>query len=152
VATLVVTGKDAAGAPGSVTIVNAQPGVFTVSQSGTGQGVVLDALNNLVDSSHAVKAGEAVVIYATGLGATSPAVATGQAAPAVPPLALVTTPVKVTIGGVEAAVEFAGLAPGFVGLYQVNARVPAGVTAGNAVPLVLTQNGVPSNTVTIAVQ
>jgi uncharacterized protein (TIGR03437 family) len=152
VATLVVTGKDAAGAPGSVTIVNAQPGVFTVSQSGTGQGVVLDGLNNLVDSSHAVKAGEALVIYATGLGATSPPVATGQSAPTVPPLALVTTPVKVTIGGVEAAVEFAGLAPGFVGLYQVNARVPAGVMAGNAVPLVLTQNGVASNTVTIAVQ
>jgi len=152
VATLVVTGKDAAGAPGTVTIVSAQPGVFTVSQSGTGQGVVLDGLNNLVDSSHAVKAGEAVVIYATGLGATSPAVATGQAAPAVPPLALVTTPVKVTIGGVEAAVEFAGLAPGFVGLYQVNARVPAGVSPGNAVPLVLTQNGVASNTVTIAVR
>jgi uncharacterized protein (TIGR03437 family) len=152
VATLVVTGKDSAGAPGSVTIVSAQPGVFTVSQSGTGQGVVLDALNNLVDSSHAVKAGEVVVIYATGLGATSPAVATGQAAPAVPPLALVTTPVKVTIGGVDATVEFAGLAPGFVGLYQVNARVPAGVMAGNAVPLVLTQNGVPSNTVTIAVR
>jgi len=152
VATLVVTGKDSAGAPGTVTIVSAQPGVFTVSQSGTGQGVVLDGLNNLVDSSHAVKAGEAVVIYATGLGATSPPVATGQAAPAVPPLALVTTPVKVTIGGVDAAVEFAGLAPGFVGLYQVNARVPAGVTAGNAVPLVLTQNGVPSNTVSIAVR
>jgi len=152
VATLVVTGKDSAGAPGTVTIVNAQPGVFTVSQSGTGQGVVLDALNNLVDSNHAVKAGEAVVIYATGLGATNPPVATGQAAPAVPPLALVTTPVKVTIGGVDAAVEFAGLAPGFVGLYQVNARVPAGVTAGNAVALVLTQNGVASNTVTIAVK
>jgi uncharacterized protein (TIGR03437 family) len=152
VATLVVTGKDSAGAPGSVTIVSAQPGVFTVSQSGTGQGVVLDGLNNLVDSSHAVKAGEVVVIYATGLGATSPAVATGQSAPAVPPLALVTTPVKVTIGGVEATVEFAGLAPGFVGLYQVNARVPVGVTAGNAVALVLTQNGVASNTVTIAVK
>jgi uncharacterized protein (TIGR03437 family) len=135
-----------------VTIVNAQPGVFTVSQSGTGQGVVLDGLNNLVDSSHAVKAGEVVVIYATGLGATNPAVATGQAAPAVPPLALVTTPVKVTIGGVEAAVEFAGLAPGFVGLHQVNARVPAGVSPGSAVPLVLTQNGVASNTVTIAVR
>jgi len=151
-ATLVVTGKDAAGAPGTVTIVSAQPGVFTVSQSGTGQGVVLDALNNLVDSSHAVKAGEVVVIYATGLGATNPPVATGQAAPAVPPLALVTTPVKVTIGGVDAAVEFAGLAPGFVGLYQVNARVPAGVPAGSAVALVLTQNGVASNTVTIAVK
>jgi len=60
--------------------------------------------------------------------------------------------VTVTIAGKAAAVEFAGLTPGLVGLYQVNARVPEGVAAGSAVPLVITQNGVPSNTVTIAVR
>jgi len=58
----------------------------------------------------------------------------------------------VAVGGQPATVQYAGFTPGFVGLYQVNVRVPAGVTAGNAVALVLTQNGVPSNTVTIAVQ
>ena len=51
-----------------------------------------------------------------------------------------------------AVVEFAGLALGFVGLYQVNARVPEGVEAGSAVPVVITQYGITSNTVTIAVE
>ncbi len=57
-----------------------------------------------------------------------------------------------TIGGQTAAVHFAGPAPGFVGLYQVNEEIPADVEPGSEVPLVLLQNGVPSNTVTIAVQ
>ncbi len=150
-ASLVATGRGAAGAPGTVTLVEAQPGVFTVSQSGTGQGVVLDAQFKLVDANNPVKAGDVVQIYATGLGLTQPAVATGAAAPSAT-LANVTVPVKVTVGGLDAAVEFAGLAPGFVGLYQVNARVPAAVTAGSSVPLVLSQNGVASNTVTIGVR
>ena len=48
--------------------------------------------------------------------------------------------------------QFAGLAPGFVGLYQVNVVVPPGVAPGPEVELTLTQNGVPSNTVTLAVR
>ena len=48
--------------------------------------------------------------------------------------------------------QFAGLAPGFVGLYQVNLQMPPGVEPGPAVTLVLLQNGAPSNTVTLAVQ
>ena len=57
-----------------------------------------------------------------------------------------------TIGGVNAPVQFAGLAPGFVGLYQVNVEIPASVTPGSEVPLVLLQSGVPSNTVTLVVR
>jgi uncharacterized protein (TIGR03437 family) len=49
-------------------------------------------------------------------------------------------------------VSFSGLAPGFVGLYQVNALVPAGVAAGSAVPVVISMSGATSNTVTVAVQ
>jgi len=45
----------------------------------------------------------------------------------------------------------AGLAPGFVGLYQVNVLVPTGVGAGAAVPVVISIGGATSNTVTIAV-
>ncbi len=47
---------------------------------------------------------------------------------------------------------FSGPAPDFVGLYQVNAEVPANIPTGDAVPVVLTISGIPSNTVTIAVQ
>ncbi len=67
-------------------------------------------------------------IFATGLGAVSPRVATGAAA-AAEPLSRTTTEPVVTIGGARAAVQFSGLAPGFVGLYQVNVVVPPGITA-----------------------
>jgi len=95
--------------------------------------------------------GEIVAVYATGLGVTNPAVRSGEAAPS-DPLAKVTTPVEATVGGKAAVVHFAGLAPSFVGLYQVNVQIPAAVTPGSAVPLVLYQNGVPSNTVTLALK
>jgi uncharacterized protein (TIGR03437 family) len=58
----------------------------------------------------------------------------------------------VTIGGIVAQVSFSGLAPGAVGLYQVNVQVPVGAPAGDAVPVTLSIGGVDSNTVTIAVQ
>ena len=58
----------------------------------------------------------------------------------------------VNIGGIDVPANFAGLAPGFVGLYQVNGPIPAGVAPGDAVPVTLTIGGVTSNTATIAVQ
>jgi len=60
--------------------------------------------------------------------------------------------VTVTIGGLAAPVTFAGLAPGLAGVYQVNAQVPAGVVANDAVPVVITQGNLQSNTATIAVR
>jgi uncharacterized protein (TIGR03437 family) len=58
----------------------------------------------------------------------------------------------VTVGGVNASVSFSGLAPGYVGLYQVNVQVPANAPSGDAVPVILNIGGVTANTVTIAVQ
>jgi uncharacterized protein (TIGR03437 family) len=46
---------------------------------------------------------------------------------------------------------FSGLAPGYTGLYQVNAQVPATSATGNAVPVTISWNGITSNTATIAV-
>jgi uncharacterized protein (TIGR03437 family) len=53
---------------------------------------------------------------------------------------------------VGAYVSFAGLAPGWVGLYQVNVQVPANAPVGDAVPVALSVSGVASNQVTMAVQ
>jgi len=58
----------------------------------------------------------------------------------------------VIIGGAAAKVTYSGLAPGFAGLYQVNALVPDAAPAGNSVDLVISIGGVQSNTVTIAIQ
>jgi uncharacterized protein (TIGR03437 family) len=75
----------------------------------------------------------------------------GMAAPATT-LSTTVRPVTVTIGGRSAVVQFAGLAPGFVGLYQVNAVVPEGLTAGNEVPVMIETDGQTSPPVTIAVR
>ncbi len=135
----------------TITLASAYPGIFSTSSSGTGQGAILDVDNRLVDSANAARPGDILQIFANGLGPTTPAVATGEASPSSPP-ATVNAPVQCRIGNLDAEVLFAGLTPGAVGLYQVNARIPAGVTAGNAVPVVLIVSGITSNTVTIAVR
>ena len=67
-------------------------------------------------------------------------------------LSYTTNTVTATLGGQAAQVQFAGLAPGFVGLYQVNVIVPSGLTPGSAVPLVLTDTNASSPAVTAAIQ
>ena len=144
--------QDTYAVPETITVTTVQPTIFTTNQQGTGQGAILDKNNKLVDASAPAQVGDVVQVFCTGLGATQPAVASGAPAPATPPLAQVTVPVTATVGGKPAAVQFAGLAPNFVGLYQVNVQIPDGVTAGSAVQLVLYQNGIASNTVTLAVR
>jgi uncharacterized protein (TIGR03437 family) len=76
----------------------------------------------------------------------------GQPAPSAEPLARTALPVTVTIGGREARIAYAGLAPGFFGLYQINAFIPEDAPAGDAVPVVVSVAGVASNAATIAVR
>ena len=120
-----------------------QPGIFFDFASGNA--AILDASFRLVTEENPARIGDTLQIYCTGLGATEPAVDEGDPAPAAEPLARVNTPVTVTIGGIDAPVSFAGLAPNFAGLYQVNARVPSGVEPGGAVLLLLEQNGIVAN-------
>jgi uncharacterized protein (TIGR03437 family) len=61
-------------------------------------------------------------------------------------------PVGVTIAGVPANVQFAGLTPNFTGLYQVNVVVPDGLAPGDALPVVLSVARVSSPPVTMAVR
>jgi len=61
-------------------------------------------------------------------------------------------PVTVTIGASPTTAQFAGLTPGFVGLYQVNVRVPDDVQNGASVPVSISISGRESNTVTIAIE
>jgi len=134
--------------PETIALDSVRPGIFLADAT---QGVVVDIQNRLVNASAPAAANDVVVIYATGLGATNPQAETGKAAPSSPPGVVVVTPV-VTIGGRTATVEFAGLTPGFVGLNQINVRIPTGVTPGSNVPLIVSQNGIPSNTVIMAVR
>jgi uncharacterized protein (TIGR03437 family) len=110
-------------------------------------GAILHANYQLTDSESPARPGEAVLIYCTGLGAVASPPADGSPGNG---QQTNTTPV-VTIGGGNAPISFSGLAPGFVGLYQVNAQVPSGLTSGNQ-PVVIQVLGASSNTVLLPVK
>jgi uncharacterized protein (TIGR03437 family) len=133
-------------------VVAALPGIFTLFSGGSGQGSVLNQNNTQNFATNPASRGSVIQIFATGAGTTNPVLAAGAAAPASGALVLTVLQPTVTIGGVNAPVQFSGLAPGFVGVWQINAVVPQSVTPGSAVSLVVSAGGVASNTVTIAVQ
>ncbi|OFV96747.1 MAG: hypothetical protein A3F68_01225 [Acidobacteria bacterium RIFCSPLOWO2_12_FULL_54_10] len=134
-------------------ITAAAPGIFTVLQNGIGQAAVLNENNSQNFGTNPAKRGSVIQIYATGAGETDPPLLPGEAAPASGiPLFLTRAQPTVTMGGIAARVLFSGMAPGFVGLWQINAEVPASVVPGSAVSLVVSAGGVSSNTVTIAVE
>lgn len=158
-ASVVVTVGGQASTPQTVPLGPNSPGIFTVPPGGTGQGAIQIANTTIFAAAagsisgaqtRAANPGEFLTIYCTGLGDVSTPPQTGMAASGNPLSATVTTP-QVTIGGIPATVSFAGLSPGFVGLYQVNAQIPTGAPSGNAITVVLSIGGKQSNTVTIAV-
>jgi uncharacterized protein (TIGR03437 family) len=125
----------------NVTILPSAPSIFRSSVAGTDTGIatVLRSSNGLVvTSSNPVHRGDVLTIYATGLGRTSPAVETGMPAPS-EPLASALIPPVVTLGGVPMQVEFAGLTPGEIGVYQINVRVSDRAPLGLGVPLSVSQ-------------
>lgn len=122
--------------PQQVVTATAAPGVFTRDQSGTGSGLIVDGATNVPnDPDHPARAGDTIVIYCTGLGLVTPLPASGEGADGP---ASTDNPVTLTIGGQPAQVSYAGLTPGFPGLYQINAVVAAGTPSGNQLPAVLT--------------
>lgn len=121
----------------------AAPSIFRSGTAGpmTGIATILRAANNqFVTPTNPINPGDYITIYATGLGQTTPPVDAGLPAPANPlPLATITP--AVTLGGVNLTIHYAGLAPGEVGVYQINASVPHGVPQGLQIPLVIDQGG-----------
>jgi uncharacterized protein (TIGR03437 family) len=143
----VVRGGSAFSAPYALRVGQVSPGIFVTS---LGAAVAKNADFSLVSASNPAAAGEVLSIFCTGLGAVTPAVASGLLAPA-GPIALTLAQPTVTVGGRDAEVLASALAPGFVGLNQVAIRMPSGVPAGNQ-PVVITSGGVRSNAAPMAVR
>jgi uncharacterized protein (TIGR03437 family) len=125
----------------SVPVQAAHPGLFTVDASGLGGGAILNQDYSVNGGLNPAVRGSVVMIYSTGGGVTNPASvdATITPAPPSPLLLLATKPVAVTIGGIAATVSYSGAAPSQIaGLTQINAQVPAGVTPGTKVPVIVT--------------
>ncbi len=115
------------------------PGIFTYSGN---RAAVLNQDYSANSPSSPAHVGDTVIAYLTGPGAVSPAVMTGSTAPSAP-FSIVAAAYSFTIGELPAQVSYFGLAPGFVGLYQANVRVPA--LAPGDYPIVATVAGAHSN-------
>ena len=79
-------------------------------------------------------------VYATGLGPVTGSMVTGQPASSTNFQTTTQSP-AVTVGGAAASIIFSGLTPGLLGIYQINAQLPASVPAGAQTPLVVTIGG-----------
>jgi len=149
------------GTPGNMIYVNigAQaPQFFLVP--GTGGYAITTPEGMLTGtSSSPVHVGDTIVIYAIGLGPTSPLVPSGTASPATPPLATVPGTTQVCFGPESpffqapcATPLFTGLTPNFSGLYQINVTIPAGVASGNSKMSVILEDNISSDPIPLAVQ
>ena len=145
---LSVNNGNAPSAPVMVQVAQSAPNIFFYPD--TGAGVVVRASDfSLVSAGNPAQADDLLIAFATGLGQTTPALATGDLTPLT--ATYNTPPVTATLGGKSAAVVGAAASPGYLGLYQVAFRVPAGLAAGS-VPLVLNPGSAASNTVSVAVR
>ena len=128
----------------SVTVYSdaSSPGIYTLTENGIGAGAILHSNYTEVTDSSPAAAGETVLLFMNGLGTVTPQVADGVAGPST--TLSVSNESQVLVGlddGVDAQgqadVLFAGLAPGFAGLYQVNFTIPSTGLANGDVGLIL---------------
>ncbi|MBI4443384.1 MAG: IPT/TIG domain-containing protein [Acidobacteria bacterium] len=145
-----IVSRGIAGNTVSLNVVSQNPGIFSLDDSGKGPGKVLNQDGTRNDPASPERIGNTLQVFATGLGDTNPSVTTGASAPS-EPLSHNINPPTATIDGVPAPVSFSGRSPGYVGLDQVNVVIPAGVSTGRPVPLVITAGPNSGNTVTVNV-
>ena len=104
------------------------PGIFTYD----GNFAIAEAADySLIGPNNPANPGEPLVLYVTGLGPLTLDLVDGYGAPVTPPFAETVDPFQVIVDGENCDVFFSGLAPGFVGLYQINFYVPMDAAAGN---------------------
>jgi uncharacterized protein (TIGR03437 family) len=135
-----------------LTVQSVAPAIFQDGTAGplTGIPTIIKASNQqLVTGANPIHPGDVITIYATGLGLTSPEVPAGWPAPS-SPLALPLITPEVQLGGMPMDISYAGLAPGEIGVYQINAQAPSKPPLGDQVPLTINQAGV-STTVNVRV-
>ena len=134
----------------TLTLSDYAPAAFEYSESGRQLVAATDQNNALITSAHPAVRGQVVVVYANGLGPVNNRPASGEASPG-QPLADAKVIPTVTIGGKTAQVQFAGLTPSSIGLYQLNVVVPTDAASGTQ-PLVITVNGISSKSSNLPVQ
>ena len=142
-AAVTVTSGDGRLSSGVIQVLSSAPSLFTLNQSGAGPAAAVDALTGTLAPFSATRGGgepNIISLFGTGLG--SDATDTGGD---------VSASVQVRVDGNPATALYAGPAPGFVGLNQLNVMLPVGINSGTHT-VIVSRNGVVSNTVTIAIR
>jgi uncharacterized protein (TIGR03437 family) len=135
----------------SLSVAPASPGIFTVTGTGRGQGAILNQDGSSNSALNPARRDSIVSIFATGEGETDPSGEDGRRASVPFPVPLL--PVSVRMGDEQVEVLYAGAAPSFAGLLQINARVPAFISPSASVPIVLLVGNAPSQpSVTLAIE
>jgi uncharacterized protein (TIGR03437 family) len=129
-----------------VPMATASPGLFTTGGTGTGPAVSVNAIDNTVNSpTNPVVPGQYLTLYATGQGPVQGAPPDGE--PATGPVPTALNP-QVLLGGVyipSSSIQYSGLAPYLVGVWQINIQIPATAQTGNYVPIQILMNSIPSS-------
>lgn len=157
------TGELIAG--GAVSVAAASPGLFTATADGQGQAAVLNQDGRVNNAANPAARGSVISVFGTGQGQVSPPVTDGTPAPSGSLSSTVAVPtsdgrtcltsqpsVCMAIGTTFGDIQFSGLAPGYVGLWQINVKIPVDAPTGGAVPIRVVINGTPSNTVNVAIR
>jgi len=139
-------------APVSVPVVAAVPGLAAADQSGSGEGAILNQDGSVNSTANPAARGSIVSLFGTGEGSISPQLFSGYLTISTP-FSAPTKPVSVSIGGQPADIIYVGEAPFQpAGVFQINARIPAAIAAGNA-PISVSIGGIAtSKTITVAVR
>jgi uncharacterized protein (TIGR03437 family) len=141
-ATVQVNSSSGSGGVLTLNTVDAVPGVYTTGFGGLGAVNAINQDGSVNSVLHPAAKGSYLTLYANGLGAVNPALVAGAIPPG-NPLSFAAGSVTASIGGLPATVQFAGAAPGYPGLYQINLVVPPTVLSGTRA-LSLYVNGEPS--------
>jgi uncharacterized protein (TIGR03437 family) len=166
VASVVVTVNGVPSAPQSIPILPVAPGIFTIPPTGQGNAVLVfqdpadgvvkiaAPVGSLSSPTAPVPRGQSAFFYATGLGALTPSVPDGTPGLSATQDYYANSTPTVLVGGVTAQVQFAGQAPGYPGVNQINITVPENAPVGNAISIqIVSADGTTmSNTATVAVR
>jgi uncharacterized protein (TIGR03437 family) len=131
-------------AAGNVPMTSVAPGLFTVAANGTGQIAALNQDNSVNSASNPAARGSIIQVFGTGLGTIPGAPPDGE----IPGTAVPGPTPEVIIGtGLvpPANIQYSGLAPTLVGLWQINVRIPENIAPSAAVPFVVRLNSIPNN-------
>jgi uncharacterized protein (TIGR03437 family) len=136
----------------TVPLASVSPAAFEVPDSSGNRLVIaaLDTNSRLISTANPARRGQTISLYVNGLGAVDHTPVSGDPTPGQPLEQTVAKP-RVTIGGVDAAVQFSGLSPDSVSLYQINVTVPAQAPTGRQ-PIKITINGIDSKASSLPVQ